>query len=158
MKLTDIVAQEAIVARINADTRDELVLELIDALISAGAVDASLRQDLLEKVIDRENKGSTGFGKGVAVPHVKDAGVKAMAAAVGISEPGVDFNALDKQPVYSVFLLLSPDDRPEEHLEAMEVIFKNLSQDKFRRFLRQAATVEDVLTLLQDADNQELTA
>jgi mannitol/fructose-specific phosphotransferase system IIA component (Ntr-type) len=56
--------------------------------------------------------------------------------------------------VYSIFLLLSPDDRPEDHMLAMEVIFKSLSQDTFRRFLRQAGSVEDVRTLLDEADSQ----
>jgi mannitol/fructose-specific phosphotransferase system IIA component (Ntr-type) len=84
--------------------------------------------------------------------------VKTMAASIGLSDRGVDFNALDKQPVYSIFLLLSPEDRPEEHLHAMEVIFKNLSKDTFRRFLRQAASVDDVRTLLEEADNQLLAS
>ena len=65
---------------------------------------------------------------------------------------GVEFNALDKQPVYSIFLLLSPEERPEDHLDAMEAIFGNLSHETFRRFLRQANTKDDVLTLLAEAD------
>ncbi|HWB19354.1 MAG TPA: PTS sugar transporter subunit IIA, partial [Phycisphaerales bacterium] len=97
-------------------------------------------------------RGSTGFGHGVAVPHVKHTSIKKMAVAVGVSRQGVDFNALDRQPVYSIFLLLSPDDKPEDHLDAMEVIFGNLSQESFRRFLRQAATQEDIVTLLEEAD------
>jgi mannitol/fructose-specific phosphotransferase system IIA component (Ntr-type) len=79
-----------------------------------------------------------------------------MAAAVGLSPTGVDFNALDKQPVYSIFLLLSPEDRPEDHLQAMEVIFKNLSKETFRRFLRQAGSVAEVQDLLSEADGQQL--
>ena len=75
-----------------------------------------------------------------------------------ISRNGVDFNALDKQPVYSVFLLVSPEDRPEEHLQAMELIFKNLSKETFRRMLRQAASADDVRQLLTDADNMALPA
>jgi mannitol/fructose-specific phosphotransferase system IIA component (Ntr-type) len=81
-----------------------------------------------------------------------------MHAAVGLSQRGLDFRALDNQPVYSVFLLVSPEDRPEEHLHAMEVIFKNLSKDTFRRFLRQATTVAEVQTLLTEADGQHLVA
>lgn len=156
MKLNDIIPEGAIVARLKARERDEVVAELVDALINAKVVPATVRKELIDSVLERERKGSTGFGKGVAVPHVKHAGVKQMAAAVGVSEDGVDFNALDKQPVYSVFLLLSPAGKPEEHLQAMEVIFKNLSQDRFRRFLRQSQTVEDVRVLLKDADGQKL--
>ena len=156
MKLNDIIPEGAIVARLKARERDEVVGELVDALIASKVVPAKARKELIDSVLERERKGSTGFGKGVAVPHVKHAGVGKMSAAIGVSEDGVDFNALDKQPVYSVFLLLSPAGKPEEHLQAMEVIFKNLSQDRFRRFLRQATTVEDVRVLLKDADGQKL--
>ena len=141
--------------RMNAFTA-RMCAELVDALAGAGAMDADLRGDLVASILRREEKGSTGFGKGVAVPHVKHKSVSQMAAAIGLSETGVDFNALDKQPVYSVFLLLSPEDKPEEHLQAMEVIFKSLSKDTFRRFLRQASSVEDVRTLLEEADSQQL--
>ncbi len=158
MKMMDIVPKEAVVARLDSADRDSVVGELVDALISAGAVDKKLRDDLITKALERERRGSTGFGKGVAVPHIKHDKVSKMSAAIGVSEAGVDFNALDKQPVYSFILLLSPAARPDEHLQAMEIIFKNLSQDTFRRFLRQSSSVEDVMTLLADADNQQLTA
>lgn len=156
MKLTEIVVDGAIVPALAASERDDVVAELVAALVAAGAVPAGVQPDLIRAILEREQKGSTGFGKGVAVPHVKHKSITGMAAAIGLSPRGVDFNALDKQPVYSVFLLLSPEDRPEEHLQAMEVIFKNLSKETFRRFLRQATTTEEVLTLLEEADGQQL--
>jgi mannitol/fructose-specific phosphotransferase system IIA component (Ntr-type) len=155
MKLSQIVADGAIVPQLASRDRDQVVTELVDALISSGSASESLRQELINRVLDREKRGSTGFGRGVAVPHVKHKSVTKMAAAVGLSQSGVDFNALDKQPVYSIFLLLSPEDRPEGHLEAMEAIFKNLSKETFRRVLRQATTVEEVRTLLDEADAQQ---
>jgi len=155
MKLSTLVGEGSILATLESQQRDEVIGELIDTLIAAGAAEASLREDLIRCVLERERKGSTGFGKGVAVPHVKHPSVKKMTAAIGLSPNGIDFNALDKQPVYSVFLLLSPEDAPEDHLQAMEVIFKNLSKDTFRRFLRQASTVEEVRTLLKEADDQQ---
>ncbi len=158
MKMQDIVSKQSVIARLESDTRDEVIKELVDALIRAGKADEALRSDLIAKVLEREKRGSTGFGKGVAVPHVKHPDVETMFAAVGISETGVDFDALDKQPVYSFILLLSPLSRPDEHLQAMEVIFKNLNQDSFRRFLRQSSSAEDVMTLLEDADNEDLPA
>lgn len=156
LKLTELVPEQAVVAKLSATDRDGVVAELIDALIAAGAAQAAHRPELIARVLEREQRGSTGFGKGVAVPHVKHPSVTRMAAAVGLSPTGVEFSSLDKQPVYSVFLLLSPQDRPEEHLQAMEVIFKNLSKDTFRRFLRQASTVEEVMTLLEEADGHHV--
>jgi len=152
MKLQDIVNEDAIITGLKATRRDEAIEEIVDALVAAGEVSPDLRDEFLAEIIKRENRGSTGFGHGVAVPHVKHPAITRMVVAVATSETGVEFNALDKQPVYSIFLLLSPADRPEDHLDAMEVIFGNLSQETFRRFLRQARERSDVVTLLEEAD------
>jgi PTS system nitrogen regulatory IIA component len=152
MKLLEIVVQEAILPNLVATERDEAIAEIIDALVSAGAVSPELRDEFVKAIIKREKRGSTGFGHGVAVPHVKHPAISKMVVAVAISAQGVEFNALDRQPVYSIFLLLSPEDKPEDHLDAMEAIFGNLSQETFRRFLRQAKDVQDILTLLEEAD------
>jgi PTS system nitrogen regulatory IIA component len=152
MKLLDIVVPNAILPELTSTQRDEAVAEMIDALVASGALSPGLKDEFIKAIIKREKRGSTGFGHGVAVPHVKHTAISKMAVAVGISRAGIEFNALDKQPVYSVFLLLSPEDKPEDHLDAMEAIFGNLSQETFRRFLRQANSVEDVMTLLEEAD------
>lgn len=156
MKLKDIVVEQAILPDLQSTQRDDVLNDLVNALIGAGAAEQSHRDELIRRILDRESKGSTGFGRGVAVPHVKHPSVTKMSAAIGLSQAGIDFNSLDKQPVYSVFLLLSPEERPEEHLQAMEAIFKNLSKDTFRRFLRQATGIDDVVSLLEEADNQTL--
>ncbi len=155
-KLTEIVERGAVVAPVQAAERDGIITELLDSLIAAGAADAGIRQELLLRVLERERKGSTGFGRGVAVPHVKHRSITRIRAAVGLAPRGIDFSALDRQPVYSVILLLSPEDQPEEHLQAMEVIFKNLSKDTFRRMLRQSGTSQEVWDLLTEADGQHL--
>lgn len=154
LKLTQIVAPGAIIPKLASAERDKVIGEMIDALIATGAADPKLRDELITRVLDRETRGSTGFGKGIAVPHVKHKNVKSMAAAIGLSATGIDFSSLDRQPVYSVFLLLSPEHDPESHLRAMEVIFNSLGNETFRRFLRQAQTVEEVQTLLEEADGQ----
>ena len=156
MRLSDIVVEAAIVTSLSGKDRDSVIAEMVDAVVKADAPLAKVREELVTRVLDREKRGSTGFGRGVAVPHVKHKAIKKMSAAIGLSQGGVDFNSLDRQPVYSVFLLLSPEDRPEEHLQAMEVIFKNLSKETFRRFLRQAGTVDEVKSLLEEADSQQL--
>ncbi len=156
LKLTEIVAPGAVLPRLTGAGRDEVIAEMLDAIVASGHAPAPIRDELLARILERERKGSTGFGRGVAVPHVKHPGVSRLSAAVGLSSRGVDFNSLDKQPVYSVFLLVSPEDRPEEHLQAMEVIFKNLSKDTFRRFLRQAGSAEEIRELLEEADGQQL--
>lgn len=156
MKLTDIIQQGSIVADLETSDRDEAIKELVNKLVDTGVASADIRDDLIARVLDRERKHSTGFGRGVAVPHVKHPDIDTMAAAIGISKSGLDFNSLDKQPVYTIFLLLSPQGKPEEHLQAMEVIFKNLSKEDFRKELQQANTAEDIYKHLDDADNHRV--
>lgn len=156
MNLLEIVNKDAIIPELSASGRDDVIEELVDALIGAKVIDQEQRSEIVDAVLERERKGSTGFGRGVAIPHVKLKGVTKMNAAVGISQSGIDFHALDKQPVYSVFLLISPADDPEQHLKAMEVIFKNLSNETFRKFLRQATSSQEIITLLEDADADKI--
>lgn len=156
MKLLDFVLADALIPDLKSTERDEVITELVDAAVAAGGVPKTLRDALVKEIIGREKHGSTGFGKGVAVPHVKHEKIKKMVAAIGVSQKGVDFNALDKAPVYSVVLLISPKDKPDEHLQAMENIFSNLQKDNFRRFLRQSTTAEAIKDLLLEADTQQL--
>ena len=157
LKLRDIVADGAIVPALASADRAGVVEELLSALVASGAVPPEAKADLVKKVLDRERKGTTGVGRGVAVPHAKHPGLANMAAAIGISQRGVDFASIDKQPVYSVVLLLSPEERAEDHLLAMEVIFRNLGKDTFRRVLRSATTVEEVSVLIDEADRMGLS-
>ncbi len=153
MKLMDIVVKDAIIPELKANNRDGVITEMVEALAHASCITENQKSEFTKAIIRRENKGSTGFGHGVAVPHVKHADIKTMHIAIGNSAKGIDFKALDREPVHSVMLLLSPEDQPENHLDAMEAIFSSLSQDTFRRFLRQAKSPEDVLTLLGETDS-----
>ncbi|MHC5005187.1 MAG: PTS sugar transporter subunit IIA [Planctomycetota bacterium] len=71
MKLLEIVVEDALIPNLNATERDEAIAEIVDALIKANAVRPELRDEFIKAIIRRENRGSTGFGHGVAVPHVK---------------------------------------------------------------------------------------
>jgi mannitol/fructose-specific phosphotransferase system IIA component (Ntr-type) len=152
MKLRDFIVPEAVIPELKATDRDGVLNELVTALAAAGAMPVSAVPEVVAALVKREQNGSTGFGKGVAVPHVKHPQVQKMAGTVGRSTGGIDFAALDHQPVYSVVLLLSPENQPQAHLQAMNIVFSNLQKDIFRRFLRQVPTREAILDLLDEAD------
>jgi mannitol/fructose-specific phosphotransferase system IIA component (Ntr-type) len=152
MKFLDFVCFEAIVPELQASDRNGVIAELILSLDKAGKLGKGKYKEITRAMIKRENEASTGLGKGVAVPHVKHKSVKDLVAVVGQSSTGIDFSALDKQPVYSVILLVSPTDDPDRHLRAMESIFRHLQQEKFRSFLRQSRTSEQIEDLLREAD------
>ena len=155
MRFADFVCFDAIVAGLEADDRDGVILELASALGRAGKLGSAKPDAIARAVIKREKEASTGMGKGVAVPHVKTSAVKEVVAAIGCCGAGIDFSSLDKQPVYTVILLLSPTGNADSHLQVMECIFRNLQSEDFRRFLRQAQTVEQVKETILEADVSE---
>ncbi len=152
MRLADIMVDQAIVPQLKATTRDEAITELVEALAAAGAVAKKNVDEIVKAVINRETQATTGIGKGVALPHRKIDCVKKPVGTIGRSSDGIDFGALDSRPVYSVILLLSNPDDPDEHLRAMETIFKHVQRDIFRKFLRQSETSEAIIELIAEAD------
>ena len=152
MRLSDIVCLSAIVPELQATDRNGAIRELIHGLDAQKQLGRCDPEKLIKAVIQRENEASTGMGKGVALPHVKTDGIDEPIAAVGRSSQGLDFRSLDKQPVYSVILLISPKDNPDKHLQAMEILFRNLNHDDFRRFLRQAQSAKEIKEIILDAE------
>ena len=153
MKLSDLICTPAIVSELQATDRNGVIRELIQSLADHGAIKSENVETIARATIARENQGSTGFGKGVAVPHVKHQCIEKMTATIGRSSHGVDFAALDRAPVYTIVMLLSPTSAREEHLAAMEKIFRCLQRENFRRFLRQAETPEAIAELITEADD-----
>lgn len=153
MKLLDLVEPSSILASLSATDKAGAIRELVEALASGGRIDASQSESVVKSILVREKtRGTTAFGKGVAAPHTKLAGQRKVVCAVGRSATGVDFAALDGEAVFGVFLLVSPEDQPELHLQAMNIVFRTLQRDRFRKFLRQCASAQEIYELLREAD------
>ena len=152
MRLAELIHPDAVVTELEATDRDGAIRELAAALVESGAISADQLETVVREAIARENQGTTGCGKGVAVPHVKLENMDQQVATIGCSSHGLDFQSLDRAPVYTVLMLVSPKDRPEDHIGAMETIFGHLLRENFRRFLRQADSKEAILEVIQDAD------
>jgi len=152
MKLTDFISPRAIRADLAAGDKPGVVREMVQALQDAGEIDPAEMESIVKAIMNREELGSTGIGRGVAVPHAKHASVDRLVGTVGVSRSGVDFASLDGEKVYVLFLLVSPLDRPGDHLRALENIARQLRDDRFCRFLKQAKTPEEIRQLLEEAD------
>lgn len=155
MKLSDLIHAPSVIPELEGADRNSVIRELIHSLAEHGALSPEHTEALVRATIAREREGSTGFGKGVAVPHIKHQCLEGMVATIGRSSKGIDFAALDRAPVYTVVMLLSPTTKPEEHLAAMERIFRYLQRENFRRFLRQADTAEKIMELIKEADETQ---
>ncbi len=159
MKLLNLVDRKAIVPELKSADRNGVIRELVAILAASDQIEADAVERVTKSIIARErSRGTTGFGKGVAVPHAKVAGLPRVVAAVGRSVDGVDFSSLDGQPVFGVFLIVSPAEDNETHLRAMDVVFRVLQQEKFRRFLRQSDSEEKIYDLLVEADENLLVS
>lgn len=156
MKLTDFVVQEAIVTDLQVTSKDDAIKAMTAELRSSGTISEEDEESIVAHILKREELGSTGIGNGVAVPHTKHPSVDRLVATVALARDGVDFASLDGEPVYILFLLVSPPDRPGDHLRGLENISRHLRNQNFCNFLRQAQSREDIWDLLQEADNDEL--
>lgn len=152
MKLTEFVVQDAIIPDLKASTKEDAIKEMVAGLRGAGKVQLDHDPQIVAAILKREELGSTGIGRGVAVPHTKHASVDSLICTVAISRGGLDFASLDGESVYILFLLVSPPDRPGDHLRGLETITRHLKSDDFCRFLRQSTTQEQVWDLLSEAD------
>ncbi len=158
MKFADFVSVDAIQADLQADTKESAIREMAESLLEAGKISAGELDSIVKAIMKREELGSTGIGRGVAVPHTKHPSVDRLVGTVAISREGVDFESLDGEKVQLFFLLISPPDRPGDHLRALENISRQLRDDMFCRFLKQAKTREDIQHLLEEADNHQFSA
>lgn len=152
MKFSVFISPKAIRSELAATTKEGVIAELVQALVEAGDIKSADQEDIIRAIMKREELGSTGIGRGVAVPHTKHASVDRLVGTVGVSRTGLDFESLDGQSASLFFLLVSPPDRPGDHLRALENISRQLRDDTFCRFLRQANTAEDIIQLLEEAD------
>jgi PTS system fructose-specific IIA component/PTS system nitrogen regulatory IIA component len=107
-------------------TTAEAIAAILDRLVETAGLAAELREEILAALVEREELGSTGIGHGVAVPHAKCAGVSHMFGAVAEFPAGVDFESLDRKPVRVVYLIISPRNRPAQHLRILESIAQHI--------------------------------
>ena len=158
MKFSDFVSVEAIRADLQSYDKEGVIREVTQSLLEAGKIPDSEYESIVRAILKREELGSTGIGRGVAVPHTKHPSVDRLVGTVAVSPEGVDFNSLDGEKVQLFFLLISPPDRPGDHLRALENISRQLRDDTFCKFLKQSRTAADIQQLLVEADNDQLTS
>jgi mannitol/fructose-specific phosphotransferase system IIA component (Ntr-type) len=155
MKFADFVVPEAICAHLTATDKEGAIREMVQALLDAGKIQADELESIVNAILKREELGSTGIGRGVAVPHTKHPSVDRLVGTVAVSSQGVEFASLDGETVQLFFLLISPPDCPGDHLRALENISRQLRDDTFCKFLKQAKNADDIKQLLDEADNDQ---
>src|ERR1035437_5884922 len=152
MRIMDFLDKESIELNIKSKTKKEVIEELVEMLAQKGLIID--KQVTIESLMEREELGSTGVGQGIAIPHSKTKGVKELVAAFGVSKAGVNFEALDGEPVYIFFLLLAPDGAAGLMLKALARVSNFLKNKYYRRKIMEAA---DKTSVIQTIEEEEKT-
>lgn len=158
MKLLDFLVPDAIVVDLQSQDKEGAIREIVGGLQKAGAIAASDCESVIKAILSREELGSTGIGRGVAVPHTRHPSVDKLVACVAVSQQGVDFASLDDEPVYVFFLLISPPNQPGPHLRALDNAARYMRDDDFVEALRAVKSSEQVLELIRNMDQQHASA
>lgn len=155
MKFSDFVSDKSIQDDLKSDDKEGVIRELVDTLVAAGEIKTNNRNKIVREIINREKLGTTAIGGGRAVPHAKHPAVRRTSGAVGLSRGGVDFESLDGAPVKVFFLIVSPPDRSQMHLQTLEKITYHLREENFCSFLAQAQSAADIQLVLREADGEQ---
>lgn len=151
MSLMDIVDKNCITAELKSLDKQNVIAELVDILKKQNKI--LDKEQTIKDIMERESKGSTGLEKGIAVPHAKTAAVNKLTLAVGISKDGVDFNAIDGEYSYLIFLLLAPPGSAGPHVEALAEIARFLTPPGVREKLKVAGSADDVVKIIMEYEN-----
>ena len=154
MKIVEFLNEKAITANIKSTTKEGVIRELVDLLAKAEGF--RNREELVSVLLNRENLGSTGIGQGVGIPHAKTDVVKKLVAAFGLCSQGVNFDALDGEPVYIFFLLVAPEDSAGPHLKGLARISRLLKDKYFRESLKALTDDKAILKLIREEDTKRL--
>src|ERR1044071_7240079 len=150
MNLGDILARQQIVPELQASNRWDAIDELLDTLVACGKIKTENRQAIAAVVKKRETSMSTGIGFGIGIPHASTDLIYEVVGALGRSRSGVNFDALDNQPVNLVMLFLVPQGQFQKHLHTLANIAKLLHKAEFRQALDQAPDAEAMLRVIKD--------
>lgn len=155
MDLADILSKEQIVPELQAGSRWEAIDELVTNLVATGKVKPEHRDAIIAVVRKRENSMSTGIGFGIGIPHASTDLITEVVGALGRSKAGVNFEALDNQPVKLVMLFLVPQGQFQKHLHTLANIAKLLHKAEFRKALESAPDAESMLAIIKESTGKK---
>lgn len=149
MNLADILSPAQIVSELKATTRWEAIDELIDNLVATGKIKPEHREPITAVVRKRETSMSTGIGFGIGIPHASTDLIYEVIGSLGRSGRGVNFDALDNEPVKLVMLFLVPQGQFQKHLHTLAEIAKLLHKKEFRKALEDSPDADSMFKVIK---------
>ena len=152
MEIMDFLSRKAITADLKHTDKPGVIKELVELLFNAREIKD--KDSLVSSLLEREALGSTGIGQGIAIPHAKSPIAKKLVVAFGLSRNGINFDALDGEPVYICFLLVAPPGSAGPHLKALARISRLLKSKIFRSSLKNAKDEKEILEIIKKEDQR----
>jgi len=150
MKLSKFCGEDLISFELKAETKEEVIKELVDLASKSKLVKDG--DQLLKDIQEREKLVTTGVGYGVAFPHAKSKAVRGIIIAFGRPKMGIEFNSMDKKPVYLFFLIAAPEDAIGAHLNVMARLSYLMKSEKNRDKLMKTKSPKDLLEMLDSVE------
>jgi nitrogen PTS system EIIA component len=148
MWMSHFIVRDAIIPSLTSTTREGVIREMVESLHAAGQFGNTNLDDIVRAVLRREQLGSTGIGRNIAIPHSRHSAVSQLIGTLAVSKAGVPFDSIDGEPVHLFVMLISPQDRPGDHLRALENVVQTMRDDSLVRSLREAENVEQIWSLI----------
>jgi PTS system fructose-specific IIC component len=152
MRLMDYVSPDTVAPDLQVEDKKDLLCKMVEMIYKSGKI--SDPAPLLKSLLDREKIMTTGIGRGIAVPHTVSPEVKEQTIALGRIPGGMDFDSLDRSPVYFVFLLVGSPQSSENHLKTLARISRLIQHSNFVETIKEAKTAEDILNILAEEDEK----
>jgi len=150
MKVNELLNTNNILTEFKSEDKNDVINELVNLLKGdERVVDI---EDVRKCIFEREEKMSTGVGKGFAIPHGKTNAVTDIIAAFGKSKTPIEYNSLDGEPVHILFLLVGKDNLLAKHIKLLSRISRLMNNDEFRKKLIEAESKETILKIFQDEE------
>jgi PTS system fructose-specific IIABC component len=152
VKITDYITEDLIDLDLKSKNRESILVELSKLLERSKNILVE-DNDIYKALVDREKLGSTGIGKGVAIPHAKTESAKELTVAFGISRKGIDFNSMDDEEVHIFFVFASPNKDSQIYLKVLARISRLIREENFRQNLMDCKTAKEVIACIAEKEN-----
>jgi fructose-specific phosphotransferase system IIA component len=154
MKIGDILSLKTIIMDLKASKKEMILDEMLEKLIEAKKIEKRNKYRIKKTLMERETMGSTGIGHGIAIPHAKDNHIKKITCCCAISHQGVNFDSLDGEPVYVLFMLISPANATGFHLKTLARISRLVKDRIFREALLNCKSAQAILKLIRKEEEE----
>ncbi len=154
-RLMEFLAEEFIVVDLKAVDKWDAIRQLTEFLMKTHRVEHSSQQELYESIVSREKEMSTGMGKGIAIPHGRIARGPAIQGVMAIIRDGIEFDALDGEPVKVIMLIVTPEDKKDMHLKVLSSLSSMISDEAIRERLIAAISPEDAMEVIESKEARD---